>query len=395
MATAAEPQQTALPPATRPSPEVRLHPRSFHRDDLFLLFGSLASSFCLVWLIYGFLHVGLDPLSGAAGFSAGWLGAFLVIYWLVVFEARGRLAAADGLMMVLTSAAGLAMIGVLVLIMVMVLRQGLPTITPHFLVGDVEVCGPLAGVACGGIGHAIVGTVEQVGLAVVMAVPLSLLCAVFLNEIGGPLERPVRIFVDAMSGVPSIVAGLFIYAVWVLALHKGFSGFAASLALSILMLPTVTRTSEVVLRLVPDGLREGALALGSTEWRMVWQVVLPTARSGLISAVILGVARAVGETAPLLLLVFGSTGFNWNPFSGGQEGLPLFIYTNVRFSYSYLPPYHWAWSAAVVLTVLVVGLFTVTRLVSGYFSVEARQRRASRRMARETRRGRAAGSAQP
>ena len=118
--------------------------------------------------------------------------------------------------------------------------------------------------------------------------------------------QPVRTIVDAMSGVPSIVAGLFIYAVWILQFHHTFSGFAAALALSVLMLPTITRTAEEVLRLVPDGLREASLALGAPEWRDGLVVVLPTARSGLITAVILGVARAVGETAPLIMTAFGS-----------------------------------------------------------------------------------------
>jgi phosphate transport system permease protein len=207
---------------------------------------------------------------------------------------------------------------------------------------------------------------------------------VFLNEIGGRLKRPVRIFVDAMSGVPSIVAGLFIFAVWVVGLQRGFSGFGAGLALSILMLPTVARTSEEVLRLVPDGLREGSLALGASEWRTVWNVVLPTARSGLITAVILGVARAVGETAPLILTSFGSSITNPNPLSGPQEALPHYIYQYIRHNPG-TGPYQRAWGAAVVLIVLVLGLFTLARVIGARTSVEARQRRAARRAARVSR----------
>ena len=137
-------------------------------------------------------------------------------------------------------------------------------------------------------------------------------------------------FVDAMSGVPSIVAGLFVYAVWVS--EFGFSGFAAALALSISMLPTITRTCEEVLRLVPDGLREASLALGATEWRTTWSVVLPTAQAGLITAVILGVARAVGETAPLIATAFGASPMNANPFHGPQAALPLFVYKQITES---------------------------------------------------------------
>ena len=145
-----------------------------------------------------------------------------------------------------------------------------------------------------------------------------MMTAVYLNEVGGRMRRPVRIFVDTMSGVPSIVAGLFIFTV--LVEGHGFSGFSAALALSILMLPTVTRTAEVVLRLVPDGLREASLALGSPQWRTVWGVVMPSARSGLITAAILGVARVVGETAPLIMTAFGSRDHEHEPVQGRAGG---------------------------------------------------------------------------
>jgi phosphate transport system permease protein len=184
---------------------------------------------------------------------------------------------------------------------------------------------------------------------------------VFLNEIGGKGRRAVRMFVDAMSGVPSIVAGLFIYAVLVVGLGWGFSGFAGALALSILMLPTVTRTSEEVLRLVPDGLREAGLALGSQEWRVTWNVVLPTARSGLITAVILGVARAIGETAPLLFTAFGNTALNWNVFHGAQDSMSLFVYTLIRFPQA--AEQQRAWTGAMILMFIVLVLFVIARIV--------------------------------
>src|SRR6201999_3474612 len=153
-------------------------------------------------------------------------------------------------------------------------------------------------------------TIEQVGLALIWSLPLALLAAVFLNESRSRWRRPVRIFVDAMSGLPSVLAGLFIYAVLILPYAKKFSlfsfnGFMASLALAMIMVPTITRTVEVVLRLVPDGLREASLAMGSSRARMTWSVVLPTARTGMTTAIVLGIARAVGETAPLLITAFG------------------------------------------------------------------------------------------
>src|SRR5207244_746388 len=159
--------------------------------------------------------------------------------------------------------------------------------------------------------------------------------------------RPVRIFVDAMSGVPTIVAGLFIFAFWIVGLGHGFSGFAATLAISVSMLPTITRTAEEVLRLVPDGLREASYALGSGEWRTTKGVVLPTAKSGLVTAVILGVARAIGETAPLIMTAFGSSIMNANPFSGAQDSLPLFVFRQIRQPEVALQQR--AWAGALVL----------------------------------------------
>ena len=159
----------------------------------------------------------------------------------------------------------------------------------------------------GGGSAAIVGSLEMVAIATLLAVPLGIATAVFLNEIRGPLARPVRMIVDAMSAIPSIVAGLFIYAAFIIALHQQQTGLAAALALAVLMLPTVTRTAEVVLRLVPGGLREASLALGGGEWATVRRIILPTARAGLFTAVILGIARVIGETAPLILTVARAT----------------------------------------------------------------------------------------
>ena len=173
------------------------------------------------------------------------------------------------------------------------------------------------------------------GLALLISFPLGVSCAIFLNESRSRLRRTVRIFVDAMSGMPSIVSGLFIYATLIIPLAKdsalfGFNGFMASLALSVTMMPTICRAVEVVLRLVPDGLREAGLALGSSRARVVWSVVLPTASSGVATGAILGIAREAGETAPLLFTAFGYNLMNANPFKGPQESLPLFIYRFIR-----------------------------------------------------------------
>jgi len=208
--------------------------------------------------------------------------------------------------------------------------------------------------------QAIIGTLEQVGIALVISVPLGILTAVYLSEIKGRLRKPVQIFVDAMSGVPSIVAGLFIYTALVIN-GASWSGFAAALALSILMLPTITRTAEVVLRLVPGGLREASLALGAPEWRTTMQVVLPTARAGLVTAVILGMARVIGETAPLIMTAFGSSTMNVNALSGPQSALPLAAFKAFQGTTNDV---NRAWVYAFVLVMLVLVLFVAARRLS-------------------------------
>ena len=195
-----------------------------------------------------------------------------------------------------------------------------------------------------------------------ISVPLGVMTAVFLNEVKGPLVRPVRIFVDAMSGVPSIVAGLFIYAVWIVQFGHGFSGFAASLALAVLMLPTITRTAEEVLRLVPDGLREASLALAHRNGERRCASSCQLREVALITAVILGVARAVGETAPLIMTSFGATTMNVNPFDGAQASLPLSVYQLV--SNPFASQQERAYAGAFILILTVLALFTLARLLT-------------------------------
>ena len=337
--------------------EAAVRPRSFHGRDAGVLAGAALSSFSLMYLVF----FRLSPLSGLIGFLIAWYVTFLCIYGLVVRELEGRRFARDKVMTVIIGTAGFLVVAPLFAIAAYVLIKGLKGLTWAFFTKDASFGGPSDPYDQGGVMHAIVGTLMQVGLAIMISVPLGLMCAVFLNEIGGPLRRPVRIFVDAMSGVPTIIAGLFIYSTWLLGMGHSWSGFAASMAISISMLPVITRTAEEVLRLVPDGLREASLALGTTEWRTVRGVVLPTARAGLVTAVILGVARAVGETAPLIMTSFGSSVMNANPFSGAQMSLPLYIYRNYQLG---LPvPLQRAWTAALVLITLVVVLFSLARVL--------------------------------
>jgi phosphate transport system permease protein len=217
--------------------------------------------------------------------------------------------------------------------------------------------------ANGGAYHAILGTLEQVGIAVVITVPLSLLAAIYLVEYGGGrLARAVTFFVDVMMGLPSIVAGLFVLSFWILGLGFKVSGFAASLALTILMLPIAVRSTEEMLKLVSPALREAACALGVPKWRTITKVVLPTALPGIVTGMMLGVARVLGETAPVLLLVGISNSINTNPFSDPQGSLPLFIFNESQNSLQ--TAVNRGWAAALTLIILVMLLNLIARLIA-------------------------------
>jgi phosphate transport system permease protein len=225
--------------------------------------------------------------------------------------------------------------------------------------------------ANGGAYHAIIGTLEQAGIATVITVPLGVLGAIYVVEYGrGRLALAIRFFVDVMTGIPSIVAGLFILAFWVLivsphlsAVHRPFySGFAAALALFVLMLPTVTRSTEEMLRLVPPALREGAYALGIPKWKTILRIVLPTALPGIVTGVMLSVARAAGETAPVLLVAGGNPAINFNPFKGNQESLSVYIYEQAGLASKYGAPR--AWTAALTLVALVLALTVAAKLLA-------------------------------
>ncbi|WP_030906890.1 phosphate ABC transporter permease PstA [Streptomyces sp. NRRL F-5126] len=212
----------------------------------------------------------------------------------------------------------------------------------------------------GGIYHAIIGTLEQVGIATVIAVPIGVFTAVYLVEYGkGALAKAITFFVDVMTGIPSIVAGLFILSFWILILGFGFSGFAGSLALTILMMPIVVRSTEEMLRLVPNELREASYALGVPKWRTIVSIVVPTSIGGIITGVVLAVARIAGETAPVLLLVFGSQVINNDPFNGPQSSLPFYIYE--QYNLGNTASYDRAWGAALVLIILVMILNLIAR----------------------------------
>jgi phosphate transport system permease protein len=223
----------------------------------------------------------------------------------------------------------------------------------------------------GGAYHAIFGTLVITGITAVISVPIGLLTAIYLVEYGtGRLKRWITFLVDVMTGIPSIVAGLFAFALFAIFFGPGIRlGIMGAVALSVLMIPVVVRSSEEVLKLVPNELREAAYALGVPKWRTIIKVVIPTAIAGLATAVTLAVARVIGETAPLLITVGIINGTNLDPFSGRMATLPVFAY--YQLTQPGFPPEYAidrAWTAALVLIILVMALNVVARLISRFFA---------------------------
>ena len=372
------PQPTPRSPARRP-----IRPRDFKPVDAVLAVATLVASYCLVWVIF----YELTLLSGLFGFIVVLAIVFLVLYYVLNRQLYGRRIAADRVTGALLTLGVLCMLTPLVLLVGFIFVKGVKLLSWHLLTstqtGVLEVCA--RGHACPkpGVFHAMVGTLEQVAIAVVIGVPLGIITAIYLNEVGGRFTQPVRVMVTAMSGLPAIVAGIFIYSIIVV--HFKFSGAAGGIALAILLLPTVTRGTEEVLKVVPDELREASSALGAPHWRTVWSVVLPTARSGVLTAVLLGIAVSVGETAPLLFTVFGANGTNWNPFSGPQASLPLLIYQSVKSSQR--ADVTLGYAAALVLFLMVFFLFMMARILSSTWLSDKTRSRASRKMVNAASRG--------
>lgn len=252
-----------------------------------------------------------------------------------------------------------------------------------FFTTDMGLTSPLSPLTEGGILHAIVGTIEQIGIALIITVPLGIITALFLNEIGGRYARLVRTVVEAMTALPSVVAGLFIYGSVILLFTRQFNGFAAALAITVLMLPIMIRSADVVLRLVPGNLREAGLALGAGQWSVVRRVVLPTVRSGLTTAIILATAHGIGETAPVLLTAGVTNNLNFNPFNGPQISLPLAALEFVKSPQPDMKTRGFATAAFLLMLVLV--LFVVARLMGGQKAGDVTPRQRRQRAARSLR----------
>jgi len=279
-------------------------------------------------------------------------------------EAKGWRRTKNRIATVLMVVAFVLVVIPLVFVLITVVARGIKIISWQFLTSPIPPS--VAPASEGGIGPAIVGTFLIVGLATLMAVPLGVLGAIYLNEYGGKgvLGRLIGFMADVMTGVPSIVMGLFIFSMWVL--HFQFSGFAGALALGCLMLPVVIRSTDEMLKLVPNPLREGSYALGATKARVTITVVLPAAIGGIVSGALLAIARAAGETAPLLFTILTVTASNWNPFSGPNTSLPSQIFTNATSPYPGAQDR--AWGAALTLIVIAFVLMIAARIVTARFT---------------------------
>ncbi|MFI6308384.1 phosphate ABC transporter permease PstA [Amycolatopsis thailandensis] len=356
---------TTLTPPVAPAPRklVKRRPSETTRQDRFAAFGCAVSATLLTWFV---MHLLLDSPGRLADLIVAYL-LYLTMLYLVTRDRLGKLAASDRLVSTVVVTGALVLLAPLLSLLIYIVVKGAPYLRLDFFTHDMSTVAPTDPVTETGGLHAVIGTLEQTALTLVLVVPLGVLTAVFLNETRSRFRRPVRIMVDAMSGLPSIVAGLFVYAALIIpGIQAGvglfsYNGMMATLALTMVMLPTVTRTVDVVLRLVPDGLREASLALGASRARTVWSVVLPTARTGVTTAVILGIARVAGETAPLLFTSFGALGMNANPFSDPQESIPLFIYRFIKQPLENVQQRGYV--GALVLILLIFGLFAIARVV--------------------------------
>ncbi|MGW7303033.1 phosphate ABC transporter permease PstA [Streptomyces sp. NPDC054829] len=308
------------------------------------------------------VSVGLGLATGIESrIQWGLIAALLFVLGTHVLAARveGRRQAKDRIATSLVWVAFLLAVVPLFSLVWSTVERGVKVLDVYFLTHSMGVVGDSE--AGGGIYHAIIGTLEQVGIATLIAAPIGVLTAIYLVEYGrGALARAVTFFVDVMTGIPSIVAGLFILSL-LLILDMSFSGFAGALALAILMMPVVVRSTEEMLKLVPNELREASLALGVPKWRTILKVVLPTAVGGITTGVMLAVARIAGETAPVLLLVFGNPFINTNPFDGAQASLPLYIYQQYANSAGSQAAYDRAWAAALTLIAFVMILNLAAR----------------------------------
>lgn len=360
--TTTAPAQAAPGAAAAPAaPRGRRSTGGMTGRDVADLAGAAVTAVCLTVLVFG----RLASLSGAIGFVVVAFMLFVAAYAVLASIDRPKTVIRDKVATVALCSLAAVVFAALVLVIVFTFVRAAPAMVHlNFYTQDLSQGASLNPLTKGGALHAVVGTLWMLGIALVITVPLGLCCAVYLTQVGGPGSRFVRTIVEAMTALPSVVAGLFIYATLILGLGFGYSGFAAGLALGVDMLPLITRAADVVLRVVPGNLKEASEALGAPRWRTVAHVVLPTARSGLMTAVILGAARGIGETSPVLLTASYTKFMNLDPMNGPMTSLGLMAY-NLVGSSPFPNDIDRGFGAAALLLVLVLILFALGRWLGG------------------------------
>jgi phosphate transport system permease protein len=360
-ADAAEPDGgdgKAAAPSAAPAVPRRRRTRTLSRQDILALVCSLLASFALIEI--GYEHI-LD-FSGLLGFLVCWYVTFMAVYALVLSVSNARVIVVERLVTATLYVIAAIVLFALGTAVVYVLAKGWHALVHlNFFTHDMSGVTPNAPLNQGGIYHAIVGTVIEVGIAVAISLPLGVVTAVYMTEVGGRGSQLVRTVVEAMTALPEILAGLFVYVILIVDFGLPKSGIAASVAMAVTMTPIIARASDVALRVVPGSLREASNALGAKHWRTVYRVVLPTARIGLSTALILAIARGIGETAIPLICSNASSFLTYSPFGTPMNSLPLYIYT--MYSTHEPTAITRAFGAASVLLLMVLALFVVLRVL--------------------------------
>ena len=348
----------AAEPNAAPAVPRRRRTRTLSRQDILALVCSLLASFALIEI--GYEHI-LD-FSGLLGFLVCWYLTFMAVYALVLSVANSRVIVVERLVTATLYVIAAIVLFALGTTVVYVFAKGWHALVHvNFFTHDMSGVTPNAPLNKGGIYHAIVGTVIEVGSAVAISLPLGVVTAVYMTEVGGRGSQLVRTVVEAMTALPEILAGLFVYVILIVDFGLPKSGIAASVAMAVTMTPIIARASDVALRVVPGSLREASNALGAKHWRTVYRVVLPTARIGLSTALILAIARGIGETAIPLICSNASSFLTYNPLGTPMNSLPLYIYT--MYSTHEPTAITRAFGAASVLLLLVLALFVVLRVL--------------------------------
>lgn len=368
--------ETELPRHDAPAgAEPRRQTSGARIGDSLALVGAVIAAIALT----GVIATQVMPIQGPLAFILVSYVFFVAIYAVLVRLEETTPVMVDRVVAVLVHTGAFVLVLALTSVLIYPLLRGWQALWHANLFSqDMSTTGPLSPLTQGGVAHAIVGTLMQITIALLITVPLGITTALFLSEFPGPFSRFVRTIVEAMTALPSIVAGLFVLSSFILILGVDKSGFAAGLAITVMMLPIMIRSADVVFRMVPGTLKEASFGLGASHFRTVRDVVLPTARGGLTTAIILATARGIGETSPVLLTAGFAAAMNTDPLHGPMVSLPLAVFEFVKSPQPTMIARGFA--TAVVLMLLVLVLFIAARVL-GSQNVAKRAKRKQRRAA--------------